>query len=322
MKTLVPNLRCLAAFAVLAALVWSPGCGKKPAANVLATVGSQVVTVEDFQAEVARRTATHQPLPSREVLLEDLVARAALLERACAAGFENSPEVKRARENALLAKLRDTELAPQVAAVKISPEQIQTAYESNRARFTQPAKTHLAIIYLAASAKMNPNQFAEISARAHEARSLALALPLDAKDFGAVAANFSEDQVGRYRGGEAGWFTGDDLFGRWPKAIITAGLALKNPGDVSDVLTAKDGFYLVKKMDARAAVITPLAQAQAGLEHQLLLAQRERVTADFRASLRSAAKVRTDSALLSRMEFPTQAVAAAEAVPPALPATP
>ncbi|MFM2295413.1 MAG: hypothetical protein RLZZ350_1826 [Verrucomicrobiota bacterium] len=322
MKNFAPNLRCLASLAVLAALVLTPGCGKKPAANVLAQVGSQVVTIEDFKAEVARRLASHQLVGSRESVMQELVGRAALLERARAAGLEKSPDVQRALQVALIAKLKDVELAPQIAATKVSPEELRAAYAANRARFTQPAKAHLAIIYLAANSKMNANQFAEISARATEARSFALALPTNEKDFGQVAAKFSEDQVGRYRGGEAGWFSDDVLFGRWPKEIIAAGLALKNSGDVSDVLTAKDGFYLVKKIDARAAVVTPLEAASANLEHQLLLAKRKRVTADFRTTVLSAVKVQTDSALLSRMEFPTQAVANADALPPSLPATP
>lgn len=322
MKTLVQNLCCPAAIAALAALALTAGCGKKLPADVLARVGEQQITVQDFKAEVQRRTASHLLIPSREALLEEMIARLALVQRARAAGLENSAEVRHATELALIAKFKDTKLAPQVAAVKVSPEEIRAAYAANRARFTQPAKSHLAMIFLAANSKMNTNQVAEISARAGEAHTLALALPAAEKDFGQVAAKFSEDQVGRYRGGEAGWFSDDNLFGRWPKEILAAGLALKNIGDISGVLQAKDGFYIVKKMDARDAVITPLEAAQGNLEHQLLLAKRERVTADFRASLRAAAKVQTDSQLLSRVDYPTQSVAkAADAVPPSLPVT-
>jgi len=309
---------------IVVAVVLASGCSKKSAPDVLARVGGQVITVADFQAEMQRRSANRQPLPDRQALLEDMIARAALVERARAAGLANSPEVRRTIEDVLIARLKEAELEPQLEAVKVAPAEIQAAYEKDAARFTQPAKAHLAILFLAADDKTDTNRLAEILARANEAHQLALSLPATEKSFGPVAADFSEDQLSRYRGGDAGWFTGDfSLAGHWPKEVIIAGLALNTNGDLSGVLRAPDGFYLVKKMDARPAVITPLASAAAGIERQLLAAKRARAGEDFKQSLRAAARVQTDSERLGKLEYPTSAVApAASPVPPALPASP
>ena len=76
-------------------------------------------------------------------------------------------------------------------------------------------------------------------------------------------------------------------------------------------------------MDARPAVVTPLASAQAGIERQLLAAKRAQIEADFKSSSRAAARVQTDSQLLGQLEYPTQTlVQAAASIPPALPQTP
>jgi len=315
---------CLGAMFLAFVAVLAPGCGKKSGPDVLARVGGQVITVDDFKAELQRRTANRQMLPDRQTLLDEMIARATLLQRARATGLDNAPDVRRTVEDVLIARLKQAELEPKLDAVKVSPAEIQAAYEKDAARFTQPAKAHLAIIYLAADSKTDTNRLAETLTRANEARQLALALPATEKGFGRVAAEFSEDQISRYRGGDAGWFTANILSGdRWPKEVIIAGLALSSNGDLSGILPTADGFYLVKKMDARSSVVTPLAAAQAGIQRQLLTDRRAQAEADFKASLRAAAQVQTDSALLGKLEYPTSAIAqAASPAPPALPSSP
>jgi parvulin-like peptidyl-prolyl isomerase len=177
------------------------------------------------------------------------------------------------------------------------------------------------MVYLAADAKLPTNRLAEIAARAGEAHQQALALPAAEKGFGQVAADFSEDQATRYRGGDAGWFTGDFLVERWPKEVLAAGLALANVGDVSEIIHAADGFYFVKKMDARPSVVAPLAQVQGGIERRLLVAKREQMEKEFAASLR-AGKVQTDLSLLSQVAYPTQSPVSVAALPPSLPGSP
>lgn len=308
--------------AVLAALMLcATGCGKKSATDVLARVGDQAITVADFQAELQYRTANRQPIPERQALLEEMITRLVLVQRAKAAGLENAPDMQHTFANMLVAKLKETELEPRLAAVKISPEEIRAAYDQEAARYTQPAKAKLAMVYLAADTKLPTNLLAGITARASEAHQQALALPATEKGFGHVAADFSEDQATRYRGGDAGWFTCDFLAERWPKEVLAAGLALANVGDISEIIRAADGLYFVKKVDARPSVVAPLAQVQGGIERRLLAAKREQMEKDFAQSLR-AGKVQTDLSLLSQVAYPTQSPMSVAALPPALPVSP
>lgn len=317
MKLSAP-IACVCAV-LTAGILLSAGCGKKAPTNVLAHVGSEVITVEDFQAELQRRGANRQAVLPREQLLNEMVARLTLVQRAKNSGLEKADDVRRTVEEVLIAKLKEKELEPQLAAVTVSTNEIRAAYEKDAARFTTPAKTHLAIIFIAADTKAGTNRLAELSARAREARQAALALPATEKGFGNVAAGFSDDQISRYRGGEAGWFTSDELFDRWPKPVITAGLALKEVGSISAVLATAEGFYLVKKMDERAAVVSPLAQVSGGIHRQLLTAKLDVVEKNFQASLRTAANVQTDLILLGTISYPTQTVANAMSIaPPAM----
>jgi len=314
-------IQTASACAVLTTLVLLSGCEKKSAPNVLAHVGEQVITVDDFKDEVQYRVANRQPIPERQVLLDEMIARLALVQRAKSAGLENSVAVRRTFEQMLIAKLKETELEPRLAAVKVSPEEIRAAYQQDAARFTQPAKAKLAFVRLAADSKSSTNQLAEIAARADEAHRQALALPATEKSFGKVAADFSEDQITRYRGGDGGWFTAEILADRWPKEVVVAGLALKNIGDTSEIIRAADGFYFVKKMDARPSVVTPLEQVQGGIARRLQVAKQAQIEKEFSDSL-LVGKVQKDLQLLSGVDYPNQSVEKIAAVPSTLPGLP
>jgi parvulin-like peptidyl-prolyl isomerase len=293
--------------ALVAALFIAAGCSKKaPSGDVLAHVGARDITVADFKAEYERRVANRLPLPDRQTLLEQMIAREAMVQSAKSNGLVDAPDVRRACEDILIAKLKETQLDPQQAGAKVSPEEVRTAYEKDIARYTQPAKAQLAFVLIAVGAKADTNQVAAAEARANEALRLASALPTSSHGFGSVAADYSDDQVTRYRGGDAGWFAADEtLSDRWPKAMIAAGINLKTVGEMAGVLRGANGFYLVKKLDSRSEVITPLTQVQAAIEHRLLLAKQAEAAQRFEQQARDAAKVQTDTALLATVAYPT-----------------
>jgi parvulin-like peptidyl-prolyl isomerase len=315
MKSLRPTRFACAVFALALALA---GCAKRPSADVLARVGDQEITVADFKAECERRLALHQKLPDRQALLDQLVDRATALQQARAAGLQNDFEVRRAAEDALLAKFRETQFAPKIAAVKVTPEEIQSAYERDVARYTQPAKVKLAILFVAVDAKAESNQVAVAEARVQAALAKAATLPADTRGFGPVAADFSDDQLTRYRGGDAGWFADDGLETRWPKEILAAGFALKSVGELSAALRGSEGFYAVKKLDARPSSVTPLAQVRSVIERRLVAAKRQAVEQALLAAARAAAKVSVNPERLANVAYPTQSESQVAGLPPAM----
>jgi parvulin-like peptidyl-prolyl isomerase len=221
----------------------------------------------------------------------------------------------------LLAKYKEAQLDPKVAAVKVSADEIKAAYEKDLARYTQPAKVKLAILFIEAGLHADTNRVAAAEARAKEVVAGAATLPPDARGFGKLAADFSDDQVTRYRGGDAGWFAADSIIGRWPAEVLAAGFALKNNGDLSGVLHASDGFYVVKKLDSRPSTVTPLEQVRPVIERRLLFAGQQSAELQFKLQARQAAKVSTNAGLLAAVFYPTQNQASSKLFnPAALPA--
>jgi len=310
-----------AAPAALAALALASGC--KPHATapaVLAKVGSREIRVEDFNNEVQWRLKNRRPLPNKEALLEEMIARELLVQKARAAGLENDPDVRRSFEGLLVGKIQERELTPRLDALKAAPEDVRALYEKNLAQYTHPAKARLAFIYIKTDPKMGPEKLAEAEARIQEARKLAKDLPASSRGFDRVAIDFSEDQASRYKGGDIGWFDQDGKAYRWPAEVISAGFALKSHGEISDVIRATNGFYIVSKLDARDAVVTPLEQVQTSLQRGLLAEKRKQSEAAFRREARASAPVESFPQALAAVQYPAATMAKAEEpLPPSLP---
>jgi peptidyl-prolyl cis-trans isomerase C len=167
---------------------------------------------------------------------------------------------------------------------------------------------------------MSEDQLVELRHRIDEARVQSLALTNGDAGFGAVAVAYSEDQSSRYKGGDVGWFDEGQAHYRWPTEVIRAGFALKNSGDVSEVIRAENGFYLVKKLDTRAASVTapPLLEERFG--RQLLAQKREQTEKSFFDDARRTAGVQTFPAALASLPVsPTTVARRTTDEPPSLP---
>lgn len=324
-QPLKPSMACARlAFSILlpaVLLALAPGCSRKINSDVmvLARVGAREITAQDFEQEVQWYLTNHRPLPERQVLLDQMISHEVRLQKAKALGLENDPDVRHRYEMILTGKLEERELQPRLQDVKVSVEEVKAAYDKDLARYTRPAKVRLAIVFIKRDRKTSTEKLAEIEARIGEARRLALALPLGTKGFGSVAADYSEDQASRYRGGDAGWFDQGLTEYRLPAEVVTAGLALEKQGDISEVVKAENGFYLVTKLDSREAVATPLSQVENPIQRRIADEKRKQTLTAFDQQLRTFVPVQTYPQALARIQYPAASVAKAdETQPPVL----
>ena len=317
-----PRRLLLVGIASVLALV--AGCSKKENANVLAKVGPSEIQVDDFKREWALRAESSRTILSSEDLLEELISRELLLLKAKQSGLEQDPEVRRAIRGLLVNKLKERELKPRAESVEVTADEVRARYEQNRALYRTPAKARLAILYLQTDAKASEARLAEARARMAEARAAAGGeLPDPGRGFGGVALTYSEDQASRYKGGDIGWLDVGREGYRWPKEVVAAGFALKNKGDVSDVIQTAKGLYLVAKLDTRAAVTTPLEQVEVTLRRQLAAEKRQQVEQAFMKSIREGVAVKINAtALASLKSLPVNMAKAAEPPAPGIPGTP
>jgi len=243
------------------------------------------------------------------------------------AKLDADAETRHEMENVLIAKLRAQELESKLASISVSDEELKAAFASGGARGARPAKVRLAMLQLQGDAKMSDAKRAELRARMEQGLKKAAETPAEggrggaANGFGAVAAEYSDDQVSRYRGGDIGWLDAGNFSYRWPKAVLEAGYALEK-GKCSPVIESDGSLYVIMKTDSREASAASFDEAKMSLQRELLAKKRAAIESAFLAENRSqtGAEIRTD--VLSTITLPAapaRSSPVADSTPPALP---
>lgn len=316
------------AAAVAAFLV---GCRREqgPAANVpgevvVAEVGGQAITAADLEAEASRRAAARRPASDKTELLQELIRHEALLLRAREAGVDRDPETVREIEDLIVRRLVARDLQPLREAVSVDDDAVRAEYDAHPDRHARPAMARFAVLFRAADAKATAGRRAEARGRLEEARrglasgSLPGA-PGSARGFGRMAAELSEDQVSRYRGGDLGWVVEGQNPARIPAAVMQAGWTLED-GAFSEVLEGPDGCYLLLRTDSRPATRIPFETVAAGLRQTLLAERRRTLEETFRADVSRRFPAQIHTGALAAVQLPAAgpslAVSNREAQPP------
>lgn len=258
----------------------------EPDATALVQVGGSVVRVTDVRTEWQRR-ASRGEAPDPEVVLQDLVERRRLLERARQLGLDQDPEVTRAWENALVAKLKERELEPQLRDASVSEAEIQSA--ASRSGTTAPrfGEVRLAVLRQEFSPKTSATQREQLRTRLEQIDPR----KLPAEGFGALAAELSDDQASRYQGGDMGWQSENPEKSSLDPAVLQAAAQLREPNELSPVLEGRDAFYRIRLLERRASRQLSPKSALALAQHRAVQQKRADLERGFRETVAAAVPV-------------------------------
>ncbi len=279
----------------------------KPESGALAVIGGKAITLENFKAEMARRSGEFDAA-RKEELLNSLVRSELLFAAAKTAGYEKDPEVIAAIKQALVGKYLRDNLDPKMGQLKATDQEAEAYYQSHQAEFGTPAMVHGAIIKIAVSPKFSEEKKAELFKRAESARAEAVVLESGVPALGAVAVKYSDDQDSRYRGGDIDWLPVGEVDGRRDKKVSEALAALKTPGQVSPVITAADGYYIIKLVETKAVTVKPFASVKDGVLYQVVQNKKKKLEAEFIEQLKGKIPVTVNSALLQTIAAPSGAM--------------
>lgn len=220
------------------------------AADPVLVQGPQVrITAADVQSdslrmpEEMRGTVLSRPKTVSQIAT-NLYARRVLAAKAQGLGLANNPDVLVALEiardkilsDALLAKI-DKESMPSDA---VAEGQARNIYKAKPERFQTPEQVQVRHILIAGTGT---------TARA-QAEKVLEELKAGA-NFERLANERSADPGSASKGGDLGFFA----HGRMVPEFDEAAFALKQPGDLSDIVETKFGFHILK-LDARRAAGT------------------------------------------------------------------
>jgi parvulin-like peptidyl-prolyl isomerase len=281
----------------------------------LAVVAGKPITADDFRKEMAlRRVEPDQK--TKEELLDSMVRAEILSSAAKSAGYENDPEVLAAIKQVMIGKYLRDNLEPRLAALKATDQEAEAYYKAHISDFGVPDMVQAALVRIAVPPKATAEKRAELLKRAEAARSEALALPQGSPAFGSVAVKYSDDQGSRYRGGDIGWLQSGKNDGRWDSKVSDAIFSLKARGEVSPVIEASDGFYIVKLVDVKGAATRSYAEVKDGVRYVVVQEKRKRVEEEFIEQIKMKIPVTVNRGELGKISPPEEEKNA----PPPLPA--
>jgi hypothetical protein len=246
---------------------------------VLVTVGGRAVTQADFDDEAARR-----PGMAAEAVLSNLVERQAMLIRAEASEVARSPEFRRNTEDRLIGEWLATTLRKDRDAVTVTEEELQAAYNARREQlFTRPPLARYAILYRKGR---NTDELSAVLAEGlarFEADRNGATNNDRLQGFGKIAADYSEDTLTRYRGGDIGW-VGEEASSRVPAAMLAMGKLL-DVGAVAGPVAAGDGVYVILKTAERDATQIDFKEAAPALRRRLVSEKQAALETRFKEGL-------------------------------------
>ncbi len=305
----------LALFALLAASCRQPDSATVLPSNAIARVGTQLISLEAFQNELARRAAlsSGNSAIDKQALLEEMIRFEVLYQKAIEAGLEKDPQVASAIKRMLVAKYQEAQLA-QRGARKPTPADVSEYYQLHQERFSSPEKVRTALIEIRIPRTATAEKRAESAKKAEAVLAEARTNQPPDHTFGLLAQRYSEHQPSRYQGGDIGWLSAGANNPGWPPEVLGAAFKLSHPDDLSPVIETTTAFYLVKLIEKQPSRLRPLEEVKEGVEYLAARQLEHEQQESFQAALRKGLNIQVNQPLLDSVSVPKKEIS-----PPALP---
>lgn len=267
--------------------------------------GASLIPPDEVQTAWETRAKGTTEVPLNDVLAAEAESLAAL-EQARRSGFLEQPETRRALRLFLAGRYREQlqREAAHDAEVLVSEGEVRERFAANPARWQKPAVANVAVFTHPLPRKATAEKKQEARTRVDGWRRRVTESPDAVAAFRERARQNSADTATRFRGGEMGWATREQLQKRLPDAVADAAWNLKDQGAVSAAIEANDLLYLVQLLGRREPEPRPLAEVEAQLRHELVTERQATRDAALRQRLMSGIQIETNAPALAQLRAP------------------
>lgn len=279
--------------------------GAKKEGPVLARVGSEAITVDDYLARVEEQPPfvrqRYNTLERKKELLENIVRSELLAQEALRRGFLDDPEVQSTLKKVLVQKLMRVEFE-QTDGSQIPEAELRAFYDANVTDYVKPERVRASHVFLAA-AKNDANR-GKVKAEAQkllaEIQRAELAGP-GRSVFADKAKERSDDQTTRTVGGDLLFRTHEELSTQWGQPVAQAAFALENIGQVGTLVETDQGFHLIKLTGRQHALERTFEQVKGQIQNRLFREKRTKAFEDFVENLKSSTRIEIDEVALAQV---------------------
>jgi len=266
-------------------------------AEVLATVGGEVVTKTEFEQSAARKTPANGKTLSGEEkteVLDKLVDDKILYLQALESGLDKDPKVQKVMINTLLRE----EVYAKVRNSDFSDDELRAYYEANKSDFVVPEKVQVKRILLRVTEDRPDEQSRS------EAERIRNEVKADPGNFKELATKYSDGPYKR-RGGDLGFISQDGKPGV-DQEIVDKAFEL-DLQKVSDVFKTEDGYNVIYIANKRDKVERTFQQMKGSVLRKLKNERLQEMYDQYVAGLKSGVTVDVDDAKLTAIEIESSA---------------
>ncbi len=286
----ITKTKCIAVTLCAIALIGCQGTpgskseGKKEG-PVLAEVNGSTITTGDFDREVKNlpeylRAMADTP-QGRKEMLETMVIRELILQKAAKDGIDKGPEIDEKLQELKKRLIVETFLKKKVEAdAQVSDADLKKFYDQNIEKFKAGDQIKASHILVKTE---------------KEAQDIQAQLKAGAK-FEDLAKKYSVDSSSA-KGGDLGWFGKGSMVPAFEKAA----LALKE-GQVSDIVKSDFGYHIIKLTGKRAAGTRPFDEVKTQIKAAIMPSKQQEIFLKIKDELKKSAKITIKDDVLNTMD--------------------
>lgn len=301
----------------------SAGEPATPAATgeVLARIGDQVITLDDFEKRLAQQSAfargRYNSLQRKKEFLDSLVRFELLAMDAEKKGLANDPEVVLARKQALVKALTANEIRGLVKLEDITDADIKAYYDAHIEEFDKPAEVRAAHILLeteAAAKALAAEIQGKLDADPRKGRQI----------FAEYVRQHSKDEATNRFGGDLQFFgkPGDRPVHRGadqptvPPAVASAIFEIDKVGAITAPIQTSAGWHIAQKTGFRRPYKRDLADVRTSIRNKLFRVKKGKAMEAYVQSLKDGVTITIDDAVLDKAKVDLSDAPAADLRPP------
>ncbi|MFA6032606.1 MAG: peptidyl-prolyl cis-trans isomerase [Myxococcota bacterium] len=288
---------------VALALIISGCCDKggavasKPkGGKTLASIGSETITVEEFQARINKQNpylrARFADPARRKEFLDTMIKGEVLFQKAQSLGYDKEPDVLDRMKNDTIQKMINKEFDEKMKDSLVSADDVKKFYTEHNADYNKPEAVWVKAIQIKEKAKAD--------AALKEAR----AKPEDQALFVELVKKYSQDEKTNKVGGDITYRTREEITADYGKELADAAFAMDKVGEVSPkVVSAKGVFYVVRLQGKRPAQSRTLDQVESQIKNRLYYEKRTQAFEKWLGDMVAASKVTRNDTLLADIKI-------------------
>ncbi|MBF0217046.1 MAG: peptidylprolyl isomerase [Candidatus Omnitrophica bacterium] len=269
-------------FAVFCLLIQVSGCAKKPPErDIIARIGKDIVTVEDFNDRVRHLPESYRELAlkKKDKFVQGIVNDTLLFREALKKGLDRDKDVLKTIEAAKVKILIARYLNDNVEdAIQIGEDEILKEYEDNKKLYMTPEVLRVSNILVGTR---------------HEAEEILAELTRGAS-FEELARNKSMDPTAQ-SGGDIGYFPVGQLIPEFENACKSLQL-----DEISGIVRTKLGYHIVKLTDRKSPIEKPLDEVKENIRTSLSKKHKQVKFNDLLKQLRENAGIKINEEALAK----------------------